>query len=609
MFRYMRLALILSVFLSLLSACSSASEAIIDTAPQAPQAMIRPTNTAVANARLLSPDEFDPRSLAPVAERIALVEHQLSQANPILALAGLPEREAEAQRIALANERVQYLARIGNDPNQPEPLLLEVFGVYPLQPSDITPMTTACRESSCYRVELYDWARNQTNNVIIEMGSGTLLAINEYSNTAPSIVPEHLTSLATEIAVAAPAVREELGLEPSEQMVHQPEMKSSVSRCERSQHLCIVPTFVWGDRVLWALVDLTVYRLIGLEWTDVGASSKRAVSEQRLGDAAINEQFCKELTELERDGWQLGYMLTTSDGLAVSNVRYQGQAVASSLKLVDIQVAYTPSETTGDLVGYADAVGCPTFSTAAVLPWSPPTIYPIEGTAGRSGFALEQEYRSDLWPIACNYSYRQRFEFYNDGSFRVVVGSIGRGCGNNGTYRPILRMAFSDDSYSFAEWDGNEWLPWQTEAWQLQTAETQYSPEGLQYRLLKADGSGYAIEPSRGQFGNESRGDNAYLYLTRHSPDRDEGDSDLPTLGACCREDEKQGPERFIDDPPEALTGDSGLVVWYVPQLKNSDEPGSQYCWADSELRNGVFEQVVWPCYGGPLFVPIQAGE
>lgn len=607
MFPYVRLGSILCLFVILVSACSSSPQNIIDTAQSTPQAMIRPSPTAIANARLVSSDEFDASDLPAVVERKALIEQQLAQPNPILALAGLPETENQAQSIALADERVQLLARLANDPNQ-SALLIEVFGVYPLQPSDITAMTSACRESTCYRVELYDWARHQTNNVIVQMESAKVLAINEYSNTSPSIVPDHLTQLASEIAVAAPAVREELGLQPNEQMVRQPEMKTSVSRCERSQHLCIVPTFVWGDRILWALVDLTAYRLIGLEWTDVGASSKRAVSEQRLGDAVIS-QLCKDLVQLERDGWQLNYMLTTSDGLAVSDVRYQGKQVAASLKLVDIQVAYTPSDSSGDLVGYADAVGCPTFSTAAVLPWSPPSLYPIEGPNGRTGFALEQEYRSDLWPVACNYSYQQRFEFYNDGSFRVVFGSIGRGCGNNGTYRPILRMAFNDANYSFAEWDGDEWLPWQEEGWQLQTAETQYSPEGWQYRLLRADGSGYAIEPAHGQFGDDSRGDYAYLYVTRYHGDRDEGDSDLPTLGACCRDDEKQGPERFIDEPPEAITGDSGLVVWYVPQLKNSDEPGSQYCWADSVLRDGVFEPVIWPCYGGPLFVPIQVSE
>ena len=47
------------------------------------------------------------------------------------------------------------------------------------------------------------------------------------------------------------------------------------------------------------------------------------------------------------------------------------------------------------------------------------------------------------------------------------------------------------------------------------------------------------------------------------------------------------------------------LVIWYVPQLKNSDTPGAEYCWADSILQDGVFVPRVWPCAAGPLFVPI----
>jgi hypothetical protein len=47
------------------------------------------------------------------------------------------------------------------------------------------------------------------------------------------------------------------------------------------------------------------------------------------------------------------------------------------------------------------------------------------------------------------------------------------------------------------------------------------------------------------------------------------------------------------------------LVLWYVPQLKNDDAPGRQYCWAESFLENGVFKTKAYPCMSGPLFVPI----
>ena len=481
---------------------------------------------------------------------------------------------------------------------------VEVFGVYTVQESDLTNATGVCKQTHCFRVELYNWSTNSTNNVIVEPDKRAVLAINEYPNTQPTIIPQHLTDLATQIAVHAPEVRDALGLQPNERMVRQPEMKSTVSRCERSRHLCVVPTFVWGDRALWALVDLTASSLVGVEWTDVGQSSKRAVSEQRLEDSVITAQYCDKSTQLNRDSWQMSYMLTTSDGLRVADISFKGRPVVRSAKLVDIQVAYKPTNG-GDLVGYADAVGCPTFSSAAVLPWNGPSIEQVRAPDGTAGFALVQEYRSDLWPVACNYSYRQRFEFYPDGRFRVVFGSIGRGCGNNGTYRPIMRIVPADDHTTFAEWNGNHWQAWSNEHWQLQQDDTHYTSQGYQYRFTGDNGYGFMVEPSQGQFGSDSRGDHAYMYVTREHTDRDEGDSDLPTMGACCHNDEHQGPERFIDATPESIAA-SPIVLWYVPQLKNSDTPGEQYCWADSVLRNGVFEPEIWPCYGGPMFVPTQ---
>jgi hypothetical protein len=45
-------------------------------------------------------------------------------------------------------------------------------------------------------------------------------------------------------------------------------------------------------------------------------------------------------------------------------------------------------------------------------------------------------------------------------------------------------------------------------------------------------------------------------------------------------------------------------VFWYVPQLKNSDQPGAQRCWADAALAGGVFVPQIWPCEAGLTFVP-----
>jgi hypothetical protein len=47
------------------------------------------------------------------------------------------------------------------------------------------------------------------------------------------------------------------------------------------------------------------------------------------------------------------------------------------------------------------------------------------------------------------------------------------------------------------------------------------------------------------------------------------------------------------------------LVFWYVPQMKNDGAAGSEYCWADTQVKNGVQNIKVWPCYSGPMFVPV----
>jgi hypothetical protein len=39
--------------------------------------------------------------------------------------------------------------------------------------------------------------------------------------------------------------------------------------------------------------------------------------------------------------------------------------------------------------------------------------------------------------------------------------------------------------------------------------------------------------------------------------------------------------------------------------MENDDRPGHEYCWADSALNDGLYEPRAYPCYAGPLFVPI----
>ena len=95
-------------------------------------------------------------------------------------------------------------------------------------------------------------------------------------------------------------------------------------------------------------------------------------------------------------------------------------------------------------------------------------------------------------------------------------------------------------------------------------------------------------------------------FVTRRIPDKDEGDADLITIGSCCNTDYRQGPEKFIEPAPDSLV-DAEIALWYVPSLKNDDTPGSEYCWADYILENGVYVPKVWPCAAGLQFTPFPA--
>ncbi len=559
-----------------------------------------------ANVPTLAPTPSDPGLLAPratpdltqlplLADHLARVEAVLEQDVPILPLTdGLDAEQQQAQDIAIADSRFQNYSR---DPQTKTPFRNEIFGVYPMRASDITDQTPACAADTCYRVEMYNYALNFYLAAAVDMETQSVVNVNGYQNSQPDI-PTSLTQIALEIATHAPEVIEALGYTPTADDAVMANTKTALndSLCERSRHLCVAPTFVDGERALWAIVDLTDGTLVGVRWTEVGDSNP--VTEKQLQNDYIMTTYCQRFTAYQQDGWLMSYMLTSSDGLLVADISYQGKPVIDSIKLVDWHVSYSSA----DGFGYSDAVGCPVFSQAAVIAVGPPTIEDITVDNEVVGFALQQEFWSELWPQPCNYYYRQRYEFYQDGRFRPVVMNIGRGCGNDGTYRPVTRIALAGTDNTFSQWDGSSWQDWTTEAWRL-AADVAPNTEGESFRVTSPSG-GYYIEPSTGQFGDGERGDNAYLYVTLHHSDRDEGDSDMPTIGPCCNADYQQGPEKFIDPTPEPIAN-SSLVLWYVAQVHNDDTPGSQYCWAESVLEDGVYVQRQYPCPSGPMFVPI----
>jgi Cu2+-containing amine oxidase len=123
------------------------------------------------------------------------------------------------------------------------------------------------------------------------------------------------------------------------------------------------------------------------------------------------------------------------------------------------------------------------------------------------------------------------------------------------------------------------------------------------YKIVSAkDASrGYYIEPNHGQFNDNSRGDNATLFVTRFKPK--EGDKDLLTLGSCCDLSD-DGVERYIEEKEDIA--DDHPVIWYVPRIRNDAREGHEYCWADTVIgEDGNLHVKVWPCTVGPKFVPV----
>jgi len=530
---------------------------------------------------------------------LARVRDALQQPVPVLPLGeGLDGEQSLAQTIALNDPDFQadmHALQTG------EPLRNEIFGIYPVRASDVTEATAACTQSVCYRVEMYNYAYNLSTIAIVDVTNARVVAVNKIQDAQPDIPPA-LTTIAQEIAINAPEVITALGGQPgaAEAMMANTKTALNSSRCERSRHLCVAPTFMQDERALWAIVDLTDGVLVGVRWTDVGKLAGAPLTEKALQNDVVMQQYCDKSNALTRDGWQLDYVLTSSDGLRIADVQFNNQPVLDSAKLVDWHVSYSSREG----FGYSDAAGCPIFSQAAVVAFNGPSVEEIRSGETMVGFALVQIFKSEQWPAPCNYYYSQRYEFYTDGRFRIAFANHGRGCGNDGMYRPVVRIALAG-APTFAAWDGATWQAWQTEQWQAPSESV--TAEGYQFRMLDAQGRGYWIAPALGQFDDGGRGDQPFVYVTRRptAPDaNDEGDADLITIGPCCNSDYQQGPEKFIEPTPESLAGEP-LVLWYVAQLKNDDTPGSEYCWADAVLVDGVYVPKEYPCYGGPLFVPV----
>ena len=484
------------------------------------------------------------------------------------------------------------------------PLRNEIMSVRKAMPGDLTrDLVRVCKEHDCYRVEMYNFFYNKATIAIVSPDTRKVLRVDHPEGAHPTISPI-LHKIAVAVALASDDVILALGMNPAEKDIVMSNVQTALNHtlCERCQHLCVAPTFTKGDRALWTIIDLTDFKLIGLKWTNVGKEAGRVqpVTERALQDEVVMKRFCAKDNYTTLGKWDVTYRITSSDGLEITRVGFDHHPVIKSAKILDWHVSYSKK----DGFGYNDAMGCPLFSTAAVVAFGGPAFGVIKGGAG---YSILQDFRSPVWPKPCNYRYQNKYAFYPDGSFRIMGIQLGRGCGVPGVYRPVFRIHLSQDKahpYHFEQWDGSGWKRWEKEGWHQQTPQTKYSPEGYLFRMINDEGKGYYIAPDRGQWDAVSRGDNAFSYLSVYHKDKDEGEQNMTSFGSCCNKDYRQGPEVYTS-PAETLEGKQ-LVFWYVPVMQNDNTPGKEYCWATSLIKDGKAVTRVWPGQCGPRFVPIK---
>lgn len=583
--------LLLLTSLSLLFSCSSEQE----KANQ--QKLIEYSGKLIANQ-----DRSEFSSIKLLQQYKQKVEDSLHSNPPILLISKktLPDEAYLAQQVAINNPE---FTRFTKHPQSNIALRNEIMTSRKLLAADISTNNKGklkgCKDQ-CYRVEMYNFFYNMSSVAFVDVKNKQVLAINTYSDAQPDL-NNNLKNIAMAIAKNSTIVIKEIGDSQINPTMSQIKTSLKNSRCERSHHLCVAPTFVIGDRALWAIVDLTDGDLVGVRWTELGESGPPIeVTERQLENEFVFSEFCEKTRHFSQGDWQFDYQITPSDGLEITAVRFKNKVVMNSAKLLDWHVSYSTREG----FGYSDAIGCPLFSSAVVIAYEGPQIKKIIKNNQELGFAFIQDFRQPPWPTPCNYRYEQRFEFYNDGRFRVAAADYGRGCGTDGTYRPIIRMDIEVDekSENFSQWNGKTWQKWQKEQWHLQQSDTAYTEQGYLFKITNDNDSGFYIEPNRGQFGDGSKGDFAFSYITVNHANKDEGRNDMVTMGSCCNKNYQQGPEQFLT-PAEDLA-QQNLVLWYVPQIKNNGTPGQEYCWADTRVENGIKNIKVWPCYAGPMFIP-----
>ncbi|MFY7733955.1 MAG: hypothetical protein ACOVSR_10785, partial [Bacteroidia bacterium] len=253
--------------------------------------------------------------------RLSKIDLVTKSKTPVLLFPSNADTIKLIQKIVLENDVFkQYFI----DGKQNEPTLSEIFGVYPLLPSNKNGNNlNECNNGNCFRVEMYNYAYNLTTIAYVNIAEKKVMSVNHFPDAQPDL-PLHLRDLAVHIATLSNEVKDALGIKPENKdfVMAATQTALNYSKCERSRHLCVAPTFVQNQKALWCIVDLTELNLIGIRWTNLGRDTipKEMVTERKLQNDFITKCFCLQENVIERNGWSLKYSLTSSDGLRISDV-------------------------------------------------------------------------------------------------------------------------------------------------------------------------------------------------------------------------------------------------------------------------------------------------
>lgn len=530
-----------------------------------------------------------------------LMKKSLNSKPPILMMDDKElkdDKEKKAQQIAIQNP--DFIRDVYH-PENGAALRNEIMSVRQAETSEI-PAGLQCNPGNCYRVLMYNYYFNSSVIAIIDVTKGVVTNVKRVID-AEAEPNNRINNLSVDIALSYPEVISALKLSDNNIETIKSKLKITINKtkCERSKHLCIGPTFYNEDskRVVWTIVDMTDWKVNGLAWAE-SKNTDNKITEMEVQNEFVMSHFCEMENDTNLGDWKIKYRIIGSDGLEVFDVQYKGNPVINSSKIVDWHVSYLNKPG----VGYSDATGCPMFSAAAVVAFGGPFVEDmVDNNGKKTGKAFIQDFRSPIWPAMCNYRYQSRFEFYDDGKFRIMGVNHGKGCNDSAVYKPVFRIDLNlGNKAQFAEWNGSSWNKWSKENWTEQK-KSKLTKEGFWFRMTDDKNKGFYLIPDYGQYGKMGRGDNAFVYVSKNKNLPEEGTEDMVTIGECCRYDYKQGPEKFLE-PAESIDGEK-LILWYVPMMYNDRRPGHEYCWAYMVPKEGKLEVKTWPGNIGPMFVPI----